>query len=66
MVWSAELGLLHERKKTKAFLRAFSKGAAEFNAALVDKTQGEEAAEEMVKLVHKYGYADRPYEKAAP
>ena len=36
------------------------------DAALVDKTAGDEAAEAMVKLVHKYVYADRPYEKAAP
>ncbi|MEP3278864.1 MAG: ABC transporter substrate-binding protein [Stappiaceae bacterium] len=55
-----------ERKTTEAFLRAFSKGAADFNAALVDKTAGDEAAEDMVKLVHKYVYTDRPYEKAAP
>ncbi|NNF77055.1 MAG: ABC transporter substrate-binding protein, partial [Rhizobiales bacterium] len=45
-------------------LRAFSRGAADFNAALVDKTAGEEAAEEMVKLIHKYVYASKPYEKA--
>ncbi len=51
---------------TKAFLGAFSKGAEDFNAALVDKTAGDQAAEDMVKLVHKYVYADRPYEKAAP
>ncbi len=50
----------------KTFLGAYSKGAADFNAALVDKTAGEAAAEDMVKLIHKYVYADRPYEKAAP
>jgi len=55
-----------DREKTQAFLSAFSKGADEFNAALVDKTQGDEAAEEMVKLIHKYVYTDRPYEKAKP
>ncbi len=55
-----------EREKSEAFLRAFSKGAADFNAALVDKTAGDDAAEAMVKLVHKYVYTDRPYEKAAP
>jgi NitT/TauT family transport system substrate-binding protein len=53
-----------EQEKTKAFLGAFSKGAADFNAALVDKTEGEAAMEDMVKLIHKYVYADRPYEKA--
>ncbi len=55
-----------ERERTAAFLEAFSRGAADFNAALVDRTAGEEAAEEMVRLIHKYVYTDRPYEKAAP
>ena len=56
----------NQRDTTKAFLRAFSRGAADFNAALVDRTAGDQAAEDMVRLVHKYVYADRPYEKAAP
>lgn len=50
----------------KRFLAAFSQGADDFNAALVDKTAGPEAAENMVKLIHKYVYASRPYAKAAP
>ncbi|PIE42259.1 MAG: ABC transporter substrate-binding protein [Gammaproteobacteria bacterium] len=54
-----------QRQRTEAFLRAFAKGAADYNAALVDKTAGDEAAEAMVKLIHKYVYADKPYEKAA-
>jgi len=56
----------NKREQTEAFLRAFSKGAADFNAALVDKSAGDDAAEDMVKLVHKYVYTDRPYEKAKP
>ena len=56
----------NDRAKTEAFLRAFSRGADDFNAALVDKTAGDDAAEEMVKLVHKYVYTDRPYDKAKP
>lgn len=56
----------NERAKSEAFLAAFSRGADDFNAALVDRTAGEDAAEEMVKLVHKYVYTDREYEKAAP
>ncbi len=56
----------NERAKTEAFLSAFSKGADDFNAALVDKTAGPDAADEMVKLIHKYVYADKPLEKAAP
>ncbi|MBL3701078.1 ABC transporter substrate-binding protein [Sulfitobacter sp. BDSS02] len=55
----------NERAKTEAFLRAFSKGAADFNAALVDKTTDEAGMEHMVKLIHKYVYADDPYEKAS-
>lgn len=55
----------NERAKTDAFLRAFSRGADDFNAALVDKTAGPEADEEMVKLIHKYVYTDRPFDKAA-
>lgn len=49
---------------TKRFLASLSKGAADFNAALVDKTEGEDGAEEMVALIHKYVYADQPIEKA--
>ena len=56
----------HERDKCLAFLNAFSRGADDFNAALVDRSAGEAKAEEMVRLIHKYVYADRPYEKAAP
>ena len=51
---------------TKRFLAAFSRGAADFNAALVDRTVGEGAAEATVQLIHKYVYTSRPYEKAAP
>jgi len=50
----------------KRFLAAFSNGADDFNAALVDKTAGDAAGEDMVKLIHKYVYASRPYAKAAP
>lgn len=56
----------NERAKTVAFLKAFSQGAADFNAALVDRTAGDEAVNEMVKLIHKYVYTDRDFEKAAP
>ncbi len=63
-VFTSAKNAASERDKTKAFLAAFSKGAADFNAALVDKTAGADAAEDMVKLIHKYVYASRPYEKA--
>ncbi len=56
----------NKKDLVKRFIAAFSKGAADFNAALVDKSAGDAAAEDMVKLIHKYVYVDRPYEKAAP
>lgn len=65
-VFTSAANAAGERAKTEAFLRAFSKGADDFNAALVDRTAGDDAAEDMVKLVHKYVYTDRPYEKAKP
>ena len=65
-VFTSANNAANERAKSEAFLRAFSKGAADFNAALVDKTAGEDAAEDMVKLVHKYVYTDREYARAAP
>jgi len=66
VVFTSADNAANKRDTTQAFLRAFSKGAADFNAALVDKTAGDAAAEEMVKLIHKYVYTDRPYKKAAP
>ncbi|MEZ5826431.1 MAG: ABC transporter substrate-binding protein [Geminicoccaceae bacterium] len=55
-----------DRAKTEAFIRAFARGADDFNAALVDRTLGEDGADDMVRLVHKYVYEDQPFEKAAP
>jgi len=52
------------RKTTEAFLSAFNEGATDFNAALVDKTGDDAESEAMVKLIHKYVYADKPFEKA--
>lgn len=63
-VFTSARNAANERAKTQAFLNAFSRGAADFNAALVDRTAGADAAEEMIKLIHKYVYASRPYEKA--
>ena len=58
-VFTSAKNAANERAKTEAFLRAFAKGAADFNAALVDKSVGDEAAMDMVNLVHKYVYADQ-------
>jgi NitT/TauT family transport system substrate-binding protein len=65
-VFTSVRNAVNERAKTEAFLRAFARGAADFNAALVDRTAGADAAEEMVRLVHRYVYVDRSYAEAAP
>ena len=65
-VFTSAKNAAEERTKTEAFLAAFAMGADDFNAALVDRTAGDGAADDMVRLVHKYVYTDRPFEKAAP
>ena len=66
VVFTSAKNANNKRDLVKRFLAGFSKGAADFNAALVDKTAGDKAGEDMVKLIHKYVYASRPYAKAAP
>jgi len=56
----------NERQKTEAFLRAFSRGAADYNAALVDRSAGEDEADAMVRLIHRYVYSDKSFEDAKP
>ncbi|MEM9974098.1 MAG: ABC transporter substrate-binding protein [Pseudomonadota bacterium] len=65
-VFTSTANASEDRGKTEAFLRAFSRGADDFNAALVDNTAGDDAAEDMVRLIHGYVYTDREYEKAKP
>ncbi len=55
-----------EKGMTTDFLTAFSRGVADYDADLVSKTNGDAGVSEMVDLIHKYVYADRPREKAAP
>lgn len=52
-----------DKEMTKDFLAAFARGAADYNAAMIEKTADEAA---MVALIHEFVYADRPLEKAAP
>ena len=56
----------NERMLTEDFLNAFSMGAEDFNKAMVDKSEGQAGIDEMVDVIHKYVYTDRPREKAAP
>lgn len=47
------------------FLRAFSKGVADYNAALVDKTADAQEAEAITRIIAQYIAPDQPFEKAA-
>ena len=48
-----------------AFKRAFAKGAADYNAALVDKSLDAAATEAVIAAIHKYVYVDRSAEEAS-
>lgn len=55
-----------DRAQTEAFLRALSRGAADYNAAFVDKTVPAEQVGELVDMVHKYVGTDMPVAEFAP
>ncbi len=55
-----------ERGQTEDFLTAFSKGIDDYNSTMIDKAGGDTGVDEMVDLIHKYVYTDRPRDKAAP
>lgn len=65
-IFTSTRNATERRDVTERFLRAYARGIADYNAALVDRTAGEAAAEDVTRLIHKYVYTDRPYEKAAP
>jgi len=55
-----------EAQMTRDYLAAYAKGVADYNAAMIAKDGGEDGVNQMVDLIHKYVYTDRPREKAAP
>lgn len=55
-----------ERDMTQSFLAGFSKGVTDYNSTMIDKAGGQDGIDAMVDLIHKYVYADRPRDKAAP
>lgn len=50
----------------RRFVKAHKRGIADYRAVMLNQGKDPAAVEEMVKLIHKYVYTDRPYEKAAP
>lgn len=50
----------------RRFLKGFSRGIDDYNAAFVDKTMSADETEAIVAIVHRYVYNDQPIDKAAP
>ena len=48
------------------FLRAYSRGMADFNQVMLQQSKDPEATEAMVRVIHKYVHVARPYAMAAP
>ena len=63
-VFTSTNNAANEREKTEAFIRAYSKAVADYNAAFVDKTASAEEVDAIAKIVHKYVEADLPFEQA--
>ncbi|MEL6678781.1 MAG: ABC transporter substrate-binding protein [Pseudomonadota bacterium] len=62
-VFTSARNAADERGQTESFLAGFSRGVDDYAAAMIDGTADQD---EMVDLIHKYVYTDRPREKAAP
>ncbi len=54
------------RDVVKRFIKAYGRGIAEFNRVMLDPNADPAEKEALTKIIHKYVYTDRPYEKAAP
>ncbi|MGE3247266.1 MAG: ABC transporter substrate-binding protein [Beijerinckiaceae bacterium] len=50
----------------KRFMKAYKRAIADYNNVMVDQKKDPAATEAMTKLIHKYVYNERPYDKAAP
>ncbi|TDE40080.1 ABC transporter substrate-binding protein [Antarcticimicrobium sediminis] len=65
-VFTSAKNAAEERAMTESFIAGMSRGVEDYNNAMIEKTGGEAGMNEMVDLIHKYVYTDRPREKAAP
>ena len=64
-VFTSAKNAADEQEMTRNFLAGFSKGVDDYNAAMIERTGGDQGEMDMVNLIHKYVYADQPIEKAA-
>lgn len=65
-VFTSAKNAANERGMTEGFIAGFSKGVDDYAAAMIDKTGGVDGVNQMVDLIHRYVYVDRPREKAEP
>lgn len=65
-VFTSAKNAADERGMTGDFIAGFSAGVNDYAAAMIDRSGGDAGVDEMVDLIHKYVYVDRPREKAAP
>lgn len=64
-VFTSKANTEDRREVVERFLAAFSKGIADYNAALVDKTMPQAETDAIVGMIHKYIFTDQPIEQAA-
>lgn len=65
-VFTSAENAANQRAQTEAFIEAFSRGAADFNAALVDNTTDEAERDAIIELIAGYVYPDRSLDEARP
>jgi NitT/TauT family transport system substrate-binding protein len=53
-----------EREMTAAFVKAYSRAIADYNAAFVDNKADDAERDALAKIVHKYVESDSPFEAA--
>lgn len=63
-VFTSTKNVTKRRGVVKAFIAAFSKGIADYDAALVTKTMSPADTEAVIKDIHKYAFASLPFDKA--
>ncbi len=65
-VFTSTANIAKKRDLVTRYLAAYSKGVADYNAALVDKKMDEKDTAAIVEMIHKYVYASTPLDKADP
>lgn len=54
----------NEREMTEAFVKAYSRAIADYNAAFIDNKADDAERDDLAKIIHKYVESDSPFETA--